>query len=90
MNYIKIACILSIKMDVLMKKLILTIISTTFISFLYAQTSEKVEVITRDQQTALTLEMCKKKMGIDNYNFIKEIFNDENVVMMKCKEALSK
>jgi hypothetical protein len=81
-----------------MKKLILTIISVTFISSVYVQASSKVEMVTsktssikmNQDKNALTIELCKKKMGIDNYNFIKEIFNDESVVMMKCTEALNK
>ncbi|MGB1227137.1 MAG: hypothetical protein ACPG9K_04540 [Poseidonibacter sp.] len=73
-----------------MKKLIFIIISTTFISSLYANSSEVNKTITTKQKNALTLEMCKKKMGIDNFNFIKEVFNDENTLLLKCKEALSK
>ena len=73
-----------------MKKLIFTIISTAFISSLYAQSLPKGDVITNKEKSNLTLELCRKKMGVDNFNFIKEVFNDENVLMMKCKEALSK
>jgi len=73
-----------------MKKLILTIISIAFISSLSAQPIEVSKTITEKEKTTLTLEMCKKKMGLDNFNFIKEVFNDENVLILKCKEALSK
>ncbi len=81
-----------------MKKLILTIVSTAFICALSVQASQKAEVMEKntstknmnDDKIKLTLEMCKKKIGIDNYNFMKDIFNDENIVMAKCKEALIK
>lgn len=73
-----------------MKKLIFTIISTAFISTLYAQSLQKVETITSEQKTVLILEMCKKKMGTENFNFIKDVFKDETILIMKCKEALSK
>ncbi len=87
-----------IKTDGSMKKLILTIIATAFISTLSLQASSKVEVITNKtisikmnkQKSNLTIDMCKKQLGIDNYNFIKEVYNDENIVMKKCKEALIK
>lgn len=85
-------------MDGSMKKLILTIVSTAFICALSVQASPKAEVMEKntstknmnDDKIKLTLEMCKKKIGIDNYNFMKDIFNDENIVMTKCKEALIK
>jgi len=79
-----------LKKGILMKKLIFTIISIAFISSLSAQATEVNKTITKKEKTALTLEMCKKKMGQDNFNFIKEVFNDENVLLLKCKEALSK
>ncbi len=81
-----------------MKKLILAIISISFVCTLSAQTSSKVEVITNktssitmnEKKSKLTIEMCKKHLGLDNYNFMMEVYNDENMVIAKCKEALIK
>jgi hypothetical protein len=76
-----------IKMDVSMKKLMLTIISLSFVYTLLLQASEQTEIVV-DKKSELTIEMCKKHLGIDNYNFIKEVYNDENIVLLKCQEAL--
>ncbi len=81
-----------------MKKTILTIISTTFISTIFVQASSKVEVITNDtssvkikqMESKVTIEECKKYLGIENYNFINEIYSNENTALLKCQEELKK
>lgn len=80
-----------------MKKLISTIIATTLVCTLSLQASSKVEVITANtasmkvnkNESKQLLEKCKKKIGIENYNFMKDIFNNENIIITKCKEALA-
>lgn len=80
-----------------MKKLILTITAMAFVSTLSLQASSKVEVITANtasmkvnkNESKQLLEKCKKKIGLDNYKFMKDIFNNENIIITKCKEALA-
>ena len=80
-----------------MKKLILTITTMAFVSTLSLQASSKVEVITANtasikvnkNESKQLLEKCKKKIGLDNYKFMKDIFNNENIIITKCKEALA-
>ena len=81
-----------------MKKTILTIISTAFISVIIAQASSKVEVITNDtssvtlkeKKSKITIKECKEYLGIENYNFINEIYSDKNTALLKCEEELKK
>ncbi|MAD42096.1 MAG: hypothetical protein CL623_06855 [Arcobacter sp.] len=81
-----------------MKKTILTIISTSFISTIFVQASSKIEVITNDTsseeiklvKSKVTIEECKKYLGIENYNFINEIYSNGNTALLKCKEELKK
>ena len=81
-----------------MKKLILTIALLGSLSALSLQASSNVEVITsetnaikmNDKKDEITEEECKKQLGIDNYNFILQVYNDKNIVMLKCKEELNK
>ena len=81
-----------------MKKMILTIISTAFISTIFVQASSKVEVITnntsnvkiKQMESKVTIEECKKHLGLENYNFINELYSDGNVALLKCKEELKK
>jgi hypothetical protein len=86
------------KMDFKMKKLISTILLTTSISTLSLQASSKVEVITNetnsvkmnDKKREISEEECKKHLGVDNYNFLNQVYNDKNTVMLKCKEEFNK
>ena len=86
------------KMDNKMKKKVLTIISSAFIFAVFAQASSKVEVVTNktsavnisQEKSKVTIEECKKHLGLENYNFIKEIYSDENIVLLKCEQELKK
>ena len=79
-----------------MKKSILAIIYISLIYGLALQASSNNEMVidkttevkVSNKKNELTVEMCKKQLGTDNYNFIKEVYNDENIVIEKCKEAL--
>ena len=81
-----------------MKKTILIIISTAFISTIFVQASSKVEVITNEtsvvnineKKSKVTIEECKKYLGLENYNFINEIYSDGNVALAKCKKEIQK
>lgn len=86
------------KMDFKMKKLISTMLIVSSISTLSLQASSKVEMITNetisvkmnDKKKEITEEECKKYLGVDNYNFINQVYNDKNIVMLKCKEEINK
>lgn len=81
-----------------MKKRVLTIISTAFIFAICAQASSKVEMITNEtasvniseKKSKVTIEECKKYLGLENYNFINEIYSDGNVALAKCEKELQK
>jgi len=81
-----------------MKKTILTIISTSFISTVFVQASSKVEVITNDtssviikeKMSKITIKECQEYLGIENYNFINEIYSDKKTALLKCEEELKK
>ncbi|MAC83900.1 MAG: hypothetical protein CL624_07170 [Arcobacter sp.] len=81
-----------------MKKTIITIISTAFISTLSVHASSKVEVVTNEtsaininqKKSNVTIDECKKYLGLENYNFIIEIYSDENIALLKCEQELKK
>jgi hypothetical protein len=79
-----------------MKKRVLKIISIAFITAISVQASSKVEVLTsktpavsmNDKKSKVTIAECKKYLGLENYNFINEIYSDGNVALTKCKKEL--
>lgn len=81
-----------------MKKKVLTIISTAFLFAVCSQASSKVEVVTNktsaininQKKSKVTIDECKKYLGLENYNFIIEIYNDENIALLKCEQELKK
>lgn len=81
-----------------MKKRVLTIISIAFITAIFAQASSKVEVLTNktpvinmnEKKSKVTIKECKKYLGLENYNFINEIYSDGNVALSKCEKELQK
>ena len=96
MNSIIVTCIIWKKLDNRMKKRVLTIISIALITAISTQASSKVEVLTNktpavkmnDIKSKVTIQECKKYLGLENYNFINEIYSDGNVALTKCKKEL--
>lgn len=43
-----------------------------------------------DVSDKLTVAQCKKYLGEKNYNFINDLYKDENAAMLKCKQELKK
>lgn len=62
--------------------------------------SSKTEVITNKTASTLTKtaikknkvteKECKQYLGVENYNFLNDVYSDKNVVISKCEEELKK
>ena len=81
-----------------MKKKVFTIISIAFIFAMYSEAFSKVEVVINktsmiklnDKKSKVTIQECQKYLGLENYNFINEIYSDKNVALLKYEEELKK
>lgn len=81
-----------------MKKLILSIISLAFITSFTLEASSKVEVVTNStvsnkmivKKKKISVQECKEYLGAENFKFINDVYNNQDVAMLKCEQEMKK
>lgn len=81
-----------------MKKLILSIISLAFVASFTLEASSKVEVVTNStvsnkmivKKKKISVQECKEYLGAENFKFINDVYNNQDVAMLKCEQEMKK